>query len=419
MADSSWGPAYRLLVSAYGCEPGKGSEQGVGWNWCLQLGRFAEVVVITRTNNRAAIESALPDGLAGRVRFEYHDPPPLVRKLKNKDRGLYPYYLVWQWGAYRLARRLMRTQGPFDFVLHLTFGSIWMPTFMHRLGVPFIWGPIGGGEAVPYPLIRTLPARGRWPQYLRYLLMRTSWANPLLLRPAKKAAAILARTEETARLIAPRYADKVHVVLETAIDDRLLHRDGPSRGNDPLRSLRVVYTGRLVSFKNVEMGLRAVANARSMGADLEFVVVGGGPLQQCLQQRARELGICEHVRFLGAVPADQVPRELSASDVYLFPSLREAGVWSLMEAMALGLPVVCVKTSGMAVITDSESAIQVQPTSATELEAGMTQALLSLSRQPELRERLGRNAKQRIEAHFRWSHKGEFMQSLLARLAQK
>jgi glycosyltransferase involved in cell wall biosynthesis len=410
-------PAHRLLVSAYGCEPDKGSEQGVGWNWCVQLARFAEVVVITRSNNRPAIEAALPPGLNSRLRFEYHDPPRFVSKFKNKDRGLYLYYLIWQLGAYRLARSLVRTHKPFDFVLHLTFGSIWMPTFMHRLGIPFIWGPLGGGEAVPLPLIRALPARGRFVQILRHFLIRSSWANPLLLGPVRKAAAVLVRTEDTARVIPPRYADKVHVVLETAIKEPLLRCSHSRRAVVADMPMRAIYTGRLVPFKNVAMALRAVANARKQGANVEFVIVGNGPLAPLLRKTAAELGIAGHVRFLGAISPEQVPHELSTSDVYLFPSLREAGVWSLMEAMAVGLPVICVNTSGMSVITDRESAIQLEPTSEDELERSMTEALLALYKEPELRERLARNAKQRIESKFRWEHKAEFMRTLLASLS--
>ena len=55
----------RIIVSAYGCEPGKGSEQGVGWNWVLQLAKLTEVVVITRLNNRKAIEANLPKKFVG------------------------------------------------------------------------------------------------------------------------------------------------------------------------------------------------------------------------------------------------------------------------------------------------------------------------------------------------------------------
>ena len=49
----------RILLSAYACEPVKGSEPGVGWNWVRQLSQFAELWVLTRANNRASIEAAV------------------------------------------------------------------------------------------------------------------------------------------------------------------------------------------------------------------------------------------------------------------------------------------------------------------------------------------------------------------------
>lgn len=404
----------RLLISAYGCEPGKGSEQGVGWNWCLQLGNLAGLVVITRSNNQSAVEEALPSSLAGRVRFEFYDLPPAIRRFKRKEKGLYFYYLLWQWGAYRRARELVK-RSRFDYAMHLTFGSIWMPTFMHRLPLPFIWGPVGGGEAVPFRLIGALPPLGRITQYLRYALMATLPVNPLIMGIVRRAKVILARTEVTAKLIPAHHAGKVRVVLETAVADDLLSV-GIRERVGTAGPLRVIYTGRLVALKNVAAAIHAIARARARGANLEFVIVGNGPLRETLKALAERLGIAEFVTFLGSVSQAEVIEQLGKSDVYLFPSLKEGGVWSLMEAMSTGLPTVCVDTSGMAVITDETSAIRVAPDSQEQMIAGFTQALVDLAQSPELRRRLGTNARKRIEDHFRWHHKAEFMQALFDEL---
>lgn len=412
--------ARRLLISAYGCEPGKGSEQGVGWHWCMQLAGLAELVVLTRSNNQSAVEAALPSSLAERVRFEFYDLPPAVRRFKREEKGLYFYYLLWQWGAYRRARELAK-RSRFDYAMHLTFGSIWMPTFMHRLPLPFIWGPVGGGEAVPFRLIGTLPPLGRITQYLRYALMATLPVNPLIMGIVRRAKVILARTEDTAKLIPTRHAGKVRVVLETAVADDLLSgaTQAASEGRESTDSpLRVIFTGRLVAFKNVAAAIHAIARARDQGANLHLVVVGNGPLRNALEVLADSLGIAAHVSFRGTVTQAQVVQQLRNADVYLFPSLREGGVWSLMEAMSAGLPTVCVNTSGMAVITDETSAIRVAPDSQEQMIAGFTQALVDLAQSPELRRRLGTNARKRIEEHFRWHHKADFMQALFNELEQ-
>lgn len=135
----------KILVSAYGCEPLKGSEAGVGWNWVLQMAKRNMLHVITRANNQESIEAYLPDELKSNITFHYYDAPTFIRNMKKKAKGLYFYYLCWQIGIIPLVRRIIRDE-KVDFTMHLTFGSMWMPTFLPFFHTPFIWGPVGGGD---------------------------------------------------------------------------------------------------------------------------------------------------------------------------------------------------------------------------------------------------------------------------------
>lgn len=216
----------KVLISAYACEPGKGSEQGVGWRWLLEIAQHAEVWLITRKNNQESIEKELPPDLCTCIHFIYFDLPRPLRSFKRGQSGLYLYYALWQWGAYRCAKAIIRVQR-FDFCQHLTFGSMWMPTFMHMLGIPFIWGPIGGGEAIPLQLIAYLPLKSRLAQYTRCLLIRFAMFNPFFNGPARAARAIIVRTEDSARVFPARYQNKVLVMLETGVDEHQLAVVGP------------------------------------------------------------------------------------------------------------------------------------------------------------------------------------------------
>jgi glycosyltransferase involved in cell wall biosynthesis len=407
----------RILVSAYGCEPDKGSEQGVGWNWCIELAKANTLIVITRANNRLAIESAIDAPSSDRIRFVYYDLPKVLLSFKRRDHGLYFYYLLWQIGAYTRAKRILR-ENPIDYVIHLTFGSMWLPTLMHRLGVPFIWGPIGGGEAVPPALLRCLPMRARCLQWIRSLLIATSGVNPFVTSVAKRAAVILARTDDTRRSIPRAYVDKVRVVLETAMPDRLLVAplDDAARLNTGV--VRVIYTGRLVPLKNVSAAVQAVARAKQRGASLQLVIVGDGPSRQGLEKLARLLGIQSDVRFLGALPQSTVIDELARSDIYLFPSLKEGGVWSLMEAMLAALPVICLNSSGMATITSETCAIRVAPSSPEEVIEQFAEALVRLASSRALRKSIGATGRERILKQFRWESKGEFLAEVFGELEQ-
>src|SRR6266481_3580042 len=100
----------KVLISAYACEPNKGSEPEVGWQWALQMARFHEVTVLTQSKNQLVIESALRD-LGGRQpepRFIYHQLPKLLQGLRKFPAGLRIYYVFWQKSAREVIGRLSR-----------------------------------------------------------------------------------------------------------------------------------------------------------------------------------------------------------------------------------------------------------------------------------------------------------------------
>src|SRR4051812_43085382 len=118
----------KVLISAYACEPNKGSEPEVGWQWGLQMARFHDVVVLTRSNNRPAIEQAL-EAIRDRQplpRFAYHDLGALFLDFKRRFKALKLYYLLWQRSAHRVVARLQEAHR-FDLMHHVTFAAYRYP----------------------------------------------------------------------------------------------------------------------------------------------------------------------------------------------------------------------------------------------------------------------------------------------------
>src|SRR5437588_12958155 len=91
----------KVLISAYACEPDKGSEPEVGWQWALQMARFHDITVLTRANNRAVIESELEklQGQRPLPTFVYHDRGALMLQVKSSFKAIHLYYLLWQRSA--------------------------------------------------------------------------------------------------------------------------------------------------------------------------------------------------------------------------------------------------------------------------------------------------------------------------------
>ena len=72
-----------ILISAYGCEPDKGSEPGAGWNWAVEVAKRHKVTVLTRANNRCSIEKELQVNPRPNMSFIYYDLPESIKKYKS------------------------------------------------------------------------------------------------------------------------------------------------------------------------------------------------------------------------------------------------------------------------------------------------------------------------------------------------
>lgn len=126
-------------------------------------------------------------------------------------------------------------------------------------------------------------------------------------------------------------------------------------------------------------------------SDVRFMLVGDGPYRSVLEERLHDLGLDGYVIFTGA--RQDVPRLLAAMDVFVMPSLNESGPYTVLEAMAMGCPVVSTGV-GMVrdVVEDHESGIVV-PTADS---AALARGVLEILQDAAFAERLGRRGQETI-----------------------
>ena len=190
----------RVLMSAYACEPLQGSEPAVGWHWALEATHAGhEVWVVTRTNNRAAIESALDPGVYPNLHFEYIDLPRPFQWLKHRlgHIGLLAYYYAWQILLAAHTRHLHR-RSRFDLAHHVTFVNDTLPSGLAVLNIPFVWGPIGGNSR-RLPATdrdRTHAAGGVPRECARHAAVLLEVRRPFHAAPRARSTLILAYTRE-------------------------------------------------------------------------------------------------------------------------------------------------------------------------------------------------------------------------------
>jgi glycosyltransferase involved in cell wall biosynthesis len=369
----------KVLLSAYACEPDKGSEPEVGWQRVLHIRENAnEVWVLTRANNQAVIEAA-PLSQAQGLHFMYYDLPDWVLKLK-KQAWFFPiYFILWQWGAYRLAAR-HHLKESFDCVYHVTFASLKFGSFMGRLGIPFVIGPIAGGERAPLRLRRSMPIRGKAIELLRDLGILLQRCSPLT-RPAFAAAErIYVTTPDSLRLIPSKWRSKTAVHLAVGTPGDAVRNDQQRRPG----SARFLFAGNLFYWKGVHLAIRALAQARETIPDATLTLAGDGLAKQWLRNLAKSLGVADAVEFVGRVPRQQLAASFQSYTALVFPSLHDSGGMVVLEALSEGLPVVCLDLGGPGVTVNPSCGIVVPTAHADEAQTvtEIARAMVSLEFMP-------------------------------------
>jgi glycosyltransferase involved in cell wall biosynthesis len=389
----------RILVSAYACEPAKGSEPGVGWNTARLLAMRHDVWVLTRANNQSSIDRALAESPQPGLHFLYCDLPARARWWKKGGRGVQLYYQLWQVVAYRVARRAHGEIG-FHAVHHVTFGKYWGPTLMPRLGIPFVWGPLGGGESTPR---RFWPGGGVGPvlsEGARVVARKAGESGPLVRRALRTASAILAPTPETRSRLQHLGAVNVRSYPgQTGLSEqeiRLLEElDEPDES-----VTRFLAISRLEHWKGIHLAIRALA--RCGVSDAKLVVVGDGPQRRTLERLVRTLGLQDRVRLLGALPRDQTFHELGRCHALVHASLHDFFPTACLEAMAAGKPVICLDTGGPAVQVGEGAGIRVAVEHPKQVVRDLAAAMERLAASRELRQGMGAAGRMRLRENFAW-----------------
>jgi glycosyltransferase involved in cell wall biosynthesis len=398
----------KILISAYHCEPDKGSERAVGWSWVLQLAKFHDVFVLTQTGSRKSIERSLAQNPIPRLTFTYIELPSWALFWEKGRLGFEGYYYLWQVFAYFLGRRMHRKIG-FDIVHHVTLGRYWMPSLLSLLPVPFIWGPVGGGESAPASFWSSFSTRGKVFELLRDFARKLGEYDPFVRATARRSVIALATTEQTAvrlRLLGTRRV-LVHPQFGMTPDERRFFAVLGTRRQKPFRLISI---GRLLSWKGFHLGLLAFAKLQGSYPDSEYWIINDGIEMGHLKGLVRKLGVEKKVTFWGKLPTlRDVYGKLAECDVLVHPALHEAFGNVCLEALASGRPVICLDLGGPGLQVKEGTGIKVTPSTPEATVAELAAAMVRLASDPGLCSNMGRAARRSVEEDFDWDRKGEFM----------
>jgi len=374
----------KVLVSAFAFSPIQGSEYATGWDYVRAIASRHKVWVIARSNQRTETEQYLllhPDALRN-VTIHY---VPLEDRSFNIPFRQIIYslrYKYWQWRAFRLACAL-DADIDFDLVHLVNLTSFREPGYLWKLKKPFVWGPIGGLQFIPMRLLKALPLRTQL--FCVFKNLSTIYAMYVSSGPRRAAAAaqaILAGSSNVADKVHKLWSRDSTVLCEVSAPDLNSRLPIRRKAEEPLR---IIWCGDCNPLKALNMVLLALEQLKWSPVEWRLIVVGDGPLQESWKALAARLCLSDFCSFLDRVSRAEVYSVMASGHCFVQPSLYDATSTVVAEALAHGLPVICLDHFGFKDAVSAECGIKIPPNTLDQVVRDFAKAIERLWRDEDSR----------------------------------
>lgn len=187
----------------------------------------------------------------------------------------------------------------------------------------------------------------------------------------------------------------------------------------PTEEVLVLYAARLSFDKQPLLFAQVVKELAAEGLRFAAAVVGDGELLSNLGDFIAEHRLEQHIRYLGVLSQQEMQELMPECDIFFLPSQNEGISLAIYEAMACGLAVLSGKTGGQAELVSPDCGILIDRENVPDEAAAYHDALRELVLNRDLRQALGRGARERVESHFQLTQMGERMECLLEEVLSK
>jgi glycosyltransferase involved in cell wall biosynthesis len=395
--------AMKILVSALACNPHWGSESHFGWAAVQCLAQDHELWVLTTPRNRTDLEKAQAAGKIGEnVHFVYAGQfnPWHPNRLRAHLQG-WKEYVGFTKEILPVARELHQTI-QFDVAHHLTLASWRVPCHLWKLGLPLVFGPVGGNEQFPSRFLPILSPMAAAFELARKLSNTVSSFSPGVRACIRQSAHVFAANAETESLLIRLRGTRIGISRMLAYSHPDTGRPGAAEIMQKSMDgpLRLFAGGSLDGRKGVAMALQALARAKNRGVKFNYRYGGKGPEFNRIQKLVAQLGLQENVQLGDSLRGKDYEAELKASHIYLLPSLRDSAGITLAEAMLAGCVPVVADCGGPGQLVSEECGYKVPVSNPASLIEEIAKILIHLDQDRDELRKKGPAAAKRIATKF-------------------
>ena len=403
-----------ILVTTYAVNPLKGSEDGMGWNFVNQIARYNKVIAVTRENNREHIQKFMcdhPSELYVNIHFLYFDTPKWTRFWKKGSRGAMLYYWMWQKNVVAFIRK---QKIEFDVVHNLNFHNDWTPSYLWKLGKPFVWGPVGHHPLIPAQYLHPFSVKYLIKDRITWLVKKYFWnCSNSLNNTRKHANAVWCMNSSV-----PKVLNLKHTL--NFIEPSVATEDFGWNPDTKKETFTLLTAGRLVPLKGFDLSILAFSFfLKSLSDDqkkrCELLIVGSGPEVRFLKDLVKKEKIQDYVRFIDWIARKELLEIFKTSSAFLFPSHEGAGM-VVPEALSFGLPVICLDNIGPGEFINDKCGFAVSMNDYHTTVVALGNAIQQLHENPDLLFEMSHNARLRFEDKFNWNKRGDLLNDIYSKL---
>jgi glycosyltransferase involved in cell wall biosynthesis len=396
----------KVLISAYACSPLRGSEPGVGWGFIKALAEHHDLWILTEKEKfQAEVEIALQKDpkLASKVQFHF------IQKKRNRTlRKIWPpsyyrYYRRWHWDAFLFAQQLHEKVG-FDLAHQLTMVGFREPGYLWQLDIPFVWGPVGGIGFFPWRFLTEVGLKGSI-YYIGYNCINFLHSHflPRPKKAAKKAGqGLITATPENQAGALNYWGCNSMVMTEVGLPCPVSSEISRRAEGE---SLKIVWTGLHVPRKALGLTLKGLS-LLDREINWELHVLGKGEKTERWKNNAQQQGIADRCHFHGWLTRQDALSVMQTSHVLLITSLRDLTSTVTIEALALGVPIICLDHCGFSHVVTSECGIKIPVTSPRQVAAEIAASIKQIWGDEVWRQDLASGALHRAD-FFSWEKKAK------------